>query len=393
MKRAALALLSLGAAHATLPAAAAPPPRPTQAFDWCSDVVVRPDERFAGEGSDCTRVWRDEEIASGAGVVLIGSYNDVSDSHFAHPGNSACGWPTSHADNARYVAKLRALRGSRPPLRIVHMTRFDLVADSLAALPGFQSDFLLTTDRPWSDVLAFFANDPSPACGAEGCRWSDAFGAWEDRGKGTWLSDRIDAAGAPGRYRSAVYYLVRGAQVERHFWPLAALADLRNPAYRAWRVGEARRSLEQGGYDAVSLNHKFHQYFEPHWIGSAALPDAAAVRANGDDTFFSAPPRGYGLREFMQGYIALAADLKAAGVPYAIVDMPEWPWVLGADDPRVGNPAITRGLREAIRGARIVLLERHPRSDQAGFDAFVGELERAGVQISWIESSCGFSRR
>jgi len=380
-----LILLALGATTAV----AESPPRPARAYDWCSEVVVRPDERFTETGSSCAPVWRDEEIASGAGVVLMGSYDDVSDARFAHPANSKCGWPTSHADNARYVAKLRALRGSAPPLRFVHMHRFDVVADSLAALPGFRADFLLTTDRPWSDVMAFFASDRSPACGAEGCRWSDAYGAWEDRGKGTWLRDRIDAAGTPGRSKSAVYYLVRGAQVQQHFWPTAVLADLRNPAYRAWRVGEARRAYDQGGYDAIALNQKFHQHFEPHWIGSAAIPDAAAVRAQGDDTFWSAPPRGYGLSEYMQGWIALAADLQAAGIPYAIIDLPQWPWLFSAGSPRAPDPAITRGLHEAIRGARIVLLERHPRTDQAGFDALVAELQRSGVQIAWIESLCG----
>ncbi len=173
------------------PASAKAPPPPARAYDWCSEVVVRPDGRYREDGSSCAPVWRDEEIASGAGIVLMGSYDDVSDPHFAHPANSSCGWPTSHGDNARYVTKLRKLRGDGPPLRIVHMHRFDVVPDSLASLPGFRAEFLLPTDRPWSEVEAFFANDRAPVCGAEGCRWSHAYGAWEDRGKGTWLRDAI----------------------------------------------------------------------------------------------------------------------------------------------------------------------------------------------------------
>ncbi len=390
MKRGLVWIGVLLAALGAMAAAAQSPTRPARVYDWCSEVVVRPDSRFRETGSSCAPVWPDDEIASGAGIVLLGSHDDVSDRRFAHEGNSRCGWPTSHADNARYIAKLRAMRGSLPPLRFVHMHRFDVVADSLTALPGFRADFLLTTDRPWSDVLAFFANDHAAACGAEGCRWSDAYGAWETRGKGTWLRDRIDAAGLPGRYQSAVYYLVRGAQVERHFWPTAALADLRNPAYRAWRVAEARRAYDQGGYDAIALNQKFHQYYEPHWIGSAAIPDAEALRAHGDDTYWTAPPRGYGLSEYMRGWIALAADLQAAGIPYALIDLPEWPWLFSAGDPRAPDPAITRGLHEAIRGARIVLLEPRARTDQPGYDAFIAELQRAGVRIAWVEARCGY---
>lgn len=392
MRRGALRIVSLAAMLIAPLALAAPPPRPTQMFDWCSEVVVRPDQRFQPNGDHCAPEWSDAAIAGGAGVVLLGSYDDVSDMRFAHEANSPCGWPTSHAANGRYVTKLRAMRGTLPPLRVIHMNRFDIVSDSLAALPGFRADFLVSTDRPWSEVTDFLAKDRSPICGSDGCRWTDNWGGVEGSGKGT-LRDRIDAVGGKGRADSAIYYLVRPAQVQRFYWPLAAMADLRNSNYRAWRIGEARRAIEQGGYDAVALNHKFHQFYEPHWIASAAAPDAAALRAHGDDTLWTAPPRGYGFLDYLQGWLALATDLREAGVPYAIIDMPGWPWLLRPGDPRLPDPDLARRIREAIRGARIVLLERRASTDPAGLDAFAAELQSAGVQVVWVEAECGLQRR
>jgi len=121
---------------------------------------------------------------------------------------------------------------------------------------------------------------------------------------------------------------VRANQVRDRFWPTAAIADLRNPAYRAWRVALARRSIKIGGYDAVLLNEKFHMYREPYWIGSERAPDVAALREAGDDTLWSAPPNGYGHAEYLEGWLALARDLRAAGVPYALLGVPAGPWVL-----------------------------------------------------------------
>ncbi len=359
------------------------PAPPVPAYDWCSDVVVRPDQRFHPGG--CDPIWSPESIARGAGVVMMGDYDDVSDARFAHT-DSQCTGPSTHADNARYVAKLRAPRPGSRALRVVHMSRFDLVADSIAALPGFRAEFLAVTDRPWNEVLGFFAADRSPLCGAEGCRWSDAFGGWEDRGKGSWLRDRIDAAGGDRRHESAVYYVVRGGQAQRIFWPVAAIADLRNPAYRAFRVAEAKRALAQGGYDAINLNQKFFQYRERHWIGTAQVPDAAALRARNDDSLFTGPPRGYRLDEYVQGWIALAADLRAAGVPYSVVEMPEWPQLMG---PGNANRKQAKALRDVMEGAEIVLLQRKGPRAADGLEAFGAELAAAGVDVRWVDLNCG----
>lgn len=373
-------------------AASAAPIEPARQFDWCSEVVVRPDQRRRSDGSGCIIEWPDDAIAAGAGVVLLGDWADTSEPVFVRP-PGACAERQTHADNGRYVARLRALRAKRggPPLFFVHMHRFELVGDTQAALPGFQADFLLSTDRPWSEVTEFFAKDRSPLCGKEGCRWSDAFGGWEDRGRGTWLRDSIDESGGPRRHESVVYYLVRAAQVQRLFWPTAAIADLRNPAYRAWRVAEAKRALALGGYDAILLNQKFHQYQgEAQWIGGPQARDVAALRKNGDDTLWSAPPRGYGYPEYVQGYAALAADLRAAGVPYQF-EMRAWPWLVReADDPTTPDRDEAQMIRGAALGARIALLDAGRGVDHAGFLNFADELRRAGVRVVIIRPECGF---
>lgn len=382
----ALPLLLLGA---VAPASAAPPAK--RVYDWCSDVVVRPDQRRRAAGAGCVAEWPDEAIADAAGLVLLGDGPDTVDPVFVHP-VGPCGAPQTHADNARFVERLRALRARRggSPLRFVHMHRFELVADTQAAQPGFDAAFLLSTDRPWPEVTAFFAKDRSPQCGRRGeCRWSDAFGGWEDRGRGTRLRDWIDRNGGPGRHQSVVYYLVRAAQVERLFWPTAAIADLRNPAYRAWRVAAAKRAIAVGGYDAVLLNQKFHQYQDgPHWIGGPKAPDAEALRRIGDDTLWTAPPRGYGYPEYVEGYAALAADLRAAGVPYAF-EMRTWPWLeRDADDPSTPRDE-AKLIREAARGARIALLDPGRGLSQRGFEAFADELRRAGVEVVITRFDCG----
>lgn len=388
----------IGAAVALFPLACRadpPPPPPGAIYDWCSSVVLRPDERRREEGARCVAAWTDAEIAAGAELVLLGSYADVERENAATSPTSRCVVPETHRARGRYVADLRARRAEvgGPPLRFVHMHRFDLVSAPLAAEPGFRADFLLTTDRPWREVEAFFAADRSPRCGPDGCRWSHAPGGFEDRARGAWLRDSIDAAGGPGRAESVVYYLARAAQIQNRFWPTAAIADLRNPGYRAWRVALAKRALEVGGYDAIALNQKFHMYRAPYWIGSEKARDVAALRADGDDTLWSAPPRGYGYPEYVTGWVALANDLRAAGVPYAIVDFPAWPWERErADDPSTPARDEGRSIREVAKGARIVLLERHARSDPRGLEAWAAELRAAGVEVFWMDTSCELRR-
>jgi hypothetical protein len=384
--------LALAASGPALRAAAEPPPPPppARAFDWCSGIAVRPDSRQQKVGQTCLPAWSDLEIASGADFVWIGATGDTEKPGPAtHPADS-CGWPATHRDNAAYVARLRGRRAAQggPPLRVIHLHRFDLVTDSLAAEPGFRADFLVRTKRPWNEVLAFFAADRSPACGRGGCRFTHAWGGWEDRNQGAWLADWIRRAG--GNPDEHVYYLIRAAQVTDRFSPVAALADLGNPAYRAWRVALAKRAVEVGDYDAVLLNQKFHQYAAPHWIGSPNLPDAAALRAQGDDTFWTAPPDGYDGRAYVAGWAALGRELAQAGVPYA-VDLPGWPGPTAPVGPAGGSDAATR-VRETARRARFVFLERHAWGDRPGLLAFAEDVAASGAEVVWMDTRCGFKR-
>lgn len=356
---------------------------------------MRPDGRRREVEGACVETWPDAELVAHAGVALVGSYDDVDASNAATMPVGRCEIPHTHFDRGRWISKLRADRAKvpGPPLRFVHMHRFDVVAATLAAEPGFRADFLVRTDRPWKQVLDFFAADRSPACGPDGCRFSFAPAGREDRMGGAWLSDWIDKSGGKKRHESVVYYLVRGNHVRRHFWPAAAIADLRNRDYRAWRVELAKRAVELGHYDAIDLNQKFSMYRREHWIDSAAVPDTAKLRARGAETLWTAPPKGYGYPEYVEGWAALSRDLRAAGVPYAVSGLSAWPWIRDrADDPSSPRDE-GKMIEEAVRGARLVIVERHARSDPAGLLRWAAELEAAGVQVAWIDTRCGWAKR
>jgi len=119
-------------------------------------------------------------------------------------------------------------------------------------------------------------------------------------------------------------------------------------------------------------------------------PDAAALRAVGDDTLWTAPPRDYDGAAYLAGWLALARELRAAGVPYA-VQPPAWPTTL-APLGAPGDAQTAAAMREALRGARLVLLDRGDFGDRAGLLAFAAELEAAGVEVVWVDTRCGFKR-
>jgi hypothetical protein len=256
--------------------------------------------------------------------------------------------------------------------------------------PGFSGRFLLPTARPWSEVLRFFEEDRSPDCVAGGCRFAEPDPSSRN-GDPVGLAPlvaRIDETAGKGTSRSVVYYLQRGSAGNKIFRATNALANLDDPAFRAWRVAEARRMLERGGYDAVMLNHKLHQYrSEGHWLGGPAAPDVTALNRLGD-TLWTAPPSGYGYPEYVAGWHALASDLRAGGVPYGVI-LSVAPWrrrtLPGSDSASDENALI----REVARGARVVLLDGRVGKRGALFVAVQRELEAAGARVVPIDSSCG----
>jgi hypothetical protein len=348
---------------------------------------VRPDQARQ-RGDRCERKWSDEEIATGrAEVVLLGGFYDVTEPRFLHP-RGLCGPPERHADIGRWVRDIRARRAANggPRMWFVHQVRFDLVADTQAALPGFDADFLLRADRPWESVLAFFTKDRSPGCPAKGCRWSDSLYAHEGKESGPRLRDSIDKSGGPGRYRTAIYNTARPSAQENVFYPVAALADRNNPAYRAWRIAEAKRSIAAGDYDAVTLNQKFSNYLS--WmpvLGDEKARDVAEARRS--DATWTARPR-HGFAEEAAGWVALGRELRAAGVPYAITDFPSYPIFERWDDPKTPEPE-WRAIREVVLGAELMLLGRGAWTPEARYEAFAAELRAAGVHVVPVDVRCG----
>lgn len=380
-RRRAIALLSLG----MLLALATPAAAGLRDVDWCAPIVVRPDQRKQ-EGTTCRQRVSDAQIAVNADIVLLGSHEDMARQRISRP-RGLCEAPDEHRAIRRNIAELRRLAGPRR-IAFVHLHRFDLLADNQMAARGFEADFLLRTERPWQQVLDFFAKDTSPACQPGGCRWSDArFG--NERAPERRLRDWIDAAGGRNAFQHVVYYMLRPSQSDRVYSPLAVLADTRNPRYRAWRVAEAKRAFEEGGYDAISLNQKFHQLQAEGgaWIGSPRGRDVAAIRSV-EAVNWTAPPAGYGFPDALQDWISFATELRAAGVPYAVTDFSPFPWFMDWDDPRTPEPEWPK-LREAMRRAKIVLIDQGSMTKPAELDAFVADLRAHGVQVMPVRVSCG----
>lgn len=357
-------------------------------YDYCSSIVVRPDQRYKNPAT-CTETFSDEEIGSGADAVWMGDFTDVSNPLISAPPRTCYPQP-SHVANAAYVQRLKNVRASRglPPLEIVHMHRFDLVPAVLLAQPQFRVSHLVATNTPWSAVTGFFTNDVSPACTPSRCRWSDSWGGVETRDPGLRMRDFIDRQADAGAYGRVVYYLARpdGSSL---YWPTSTLGDLRNPDYRAWRVAEAREALRVGGYTTIDLNHKLHQYRSGlHWIGSGSFRTVEAVKSYGD-TLWSAPAIGYGYQQYTQALVALASDLRAAGVPYSfMIALRAWKSESYDDLSTPVNEAEL--IRTIMKGAKVVYLDRPFASTPPGMleEATAG-LAQYGVRSVAIDQSCG----
>lgn len=356
-------------------------------LDWCAPVAVRPDQ-YLRDAAACTPSFSDAELGASADVVLLGEFTDVASPTVAAP-SRACTQSPSHAANAPYVQRLRAAARGRP-LAVVHMHRFELVPYTLADQPGFSSAHLLAATQSWAQVTGFFSNDRSGACGASGCRLIDSWKGLEGKDAGQRLRDFIDRSGGSGAYQRVVYYLARpdGTDV---FYPTAALANLSNPAYRAWRVREAGASMGVGGYDAIDLNHKLHQYQAPHWIGTSGVRDVATLESRGD-TFWTAQPVGYGYSTYVQGWHALAQEMRQAGVPYSVtIALRAWGGD-SFDDKSTTSLNEADLVRDVLRNARIVLLDR-PRATTAASleEKAVADLTASGVRVVLVDQTCGLA--
>lgn len=367
-------------AAAGAPATRAAEPRN---LDWCARVAVRPMRRMQ-PGRGCNPALAPRDVAARADLVLLGSTYDVGADE--NPKRNSCGGPFSHENNRDFIAEVRGLRRSARPIRFVHMSRFELVDARQAALPGFDPQFLLRRAAGTRDPAQFFSADRSPQCQGKRCRWD--FRRWETKSSVMSLKDPIDRPHA-GNSRDIVYYLTRPGKDDTVFGPLAALADLRDRDYRAWRVDLAKHAIELGQYDALMLNHKFDQYFLPgFWLGSDRYPTVKAY-VESKDSVWSAAPQDYGYAEYVAGWHAMAADLRRAGVPFAVQLTPN-PWLRKADDP--ASPQDERQLiLAAVQSASIVILDvanTYGRSPDE-WEALVGAK---GAKVVRVDSRCGFER-
>lgn len=352
-------------------------------LDWCARVAVRPMRRMQ-PGKGCKPYMAPRDVAAEADLVLLGSSLDVGAEE--NPKRNSCGGPFSHENNRAFITEVRDLRRSAQPIRFFHMSRFELVTARQAALPGFDPQFLVQRAVGTRDPAQFFAADRSPQCQGKRCGWD--FGRWETRSSEISLKDLIDRRDA-GNSRNAVYYLPRAGSDDRIFGPFAALADLRDRAYRAWRVDLAKRAIELGEYDAVILNHKFDHYFLPgFWLESDRYPTATAY-VESKDSVWSAAPQDYGYAEYVAGWHALAADLRRAGVPFAVALTPH-PWLSEADD-RASSQDERALILQAVQSASTVILDvatTYGRSPDE-WKALVGAK---GAKVVRVDSRCGFER-
>jgi hypothetical protein len=378
----------LGSPAASAPEAVASPRGGTfRGIERCAPVWWQP-LRDLVDPRTCEPKQGPATLAAAGGVFLLGSTTDVSEQRTPIPKPTRCG-PKGHGSNGKFVAEVRGARSpDSPPIAFVHLHRFDLVPISFAALPGFQASFLVRAKTPWSRLLDFFARDESPLCRGGRCSWSDFHYGDPDQHRGPRLRDLIDASGGPGAHERVVYYLTRSKPGKRVHWPDAALGDLRNPAYRAWRVEEARRALEVGGYDAVMLNEKFAQYRERsgHWLGGAARDVEELNRV--PRTLWSAAPDGYGYSEYASGWAALGRDLRAAGVPYAVrMSASAW-WGKGLDDR--ATQAVDEGalVRETVQGASLFLVSKWGTPEErAALEGIDRELHARGAGLVLISQA------
>lgn len=384
---------ALHAVIALLCLTAGTPARAVERLDFCAPVAIRPDQRWWST-SPCEPWWKPDTLAARADFVFDGFPVPAT---LALPADRvSCFGDQIHANSKAFHDDLRARAAALGrTLEIVHYARFDLVTRQYAALAGFDADFLVSSEQSLDETAGFFTRDLSAPCVC-GCTFS------EDPGPGgappgTRLSDYVDASGGPGTYEGKVQYTIRpGASgavdgSPRRFFASAAIADLRDPVYRAWRVADARAVLSAGGFDYVELNHKFPMYAPtnpPYWWGGPRATDVAAYLVT-DDTLWSGKPLGYGYSEYVQGWWAMAEDLRAGEVPFTVTLAATY-WRAGAnDDPSTPLLDESERIRAGARLADVVFVDRIG-SSQADVDAALADLAaRSLARVVVLDSGCG----
>ncbi len=297
-----LALLASGVAHAQAVVG-------TPQMDWCSPIVVRPDERWDSSLS-CSgrrRSWTDAEVARHASVVyLLGGVGNAfavgTDEPQAETGATCLGggafgvlgFPTREW-YLEYVRRIVALRpAGMAPIKWVVAHRWDLVTSKQlgSRLDSFDPAWFWRTDpadaTPRTTLEAFWNADDSTPCGgaSTNCYWDDRqlqYGVAELPGGapacGTDATKRCmrelvnlaageDAASGTA-HEDAIYYveLQRDSASQSRGWATGVVGRQDLAGYRAWHLVLAEEAVDYietaagVGNVWVDLNHKFHFWF------------------------------------------------------------------------------------------------------------------------------------
>ena len=359
---------------------------------YCAPYFDQPDATYIAD--NCNVPASPVSIVSGT-YFTVGSAFEATAPDMVWENVTLC------RSNGETTASTAAYRRTVTGGTAIHAARFDLVPAPLMSTDGFDPDFLLTTTTPWANVTGFFTGDSSAACsGVPGtCTWSDNFGA---NGAAPFsspyrLRDLIDAAG--GDYRTNVYYLPKDPITA--YYPSAALADLTNADYRAWRVAEAQRGIAAGAYDMVMLNHKLCQWHfdNQNWLGgdlgtfcgeSGALITTVSLLHAAGSQLWSAQPTGHGYTDWVQGWHAMAQDLAAASVPFAVyISTQVLTRIDKYDDPAtagVNEAALIRDVAENY--ADLVILDREGGNRRHSLKVENG-LRALGVNVLVVDEACG----
>lgn len=366
-----------------------------QSEAYCGGYFDQPDI-VVGSGS-CSDLPSPPSLVATASAFTMGDAYEASAPTITWDG---LGVSPCHDDQtpSGSVAFRAAVGGSRA----IAATRFDLIAVPLASQAGFQHEFILETATPWASVTDFFDLDASADCSG-GCSWSDNYDGRTELGFGSpyRLRDLIDADG--GDYRTKAYYISKST-TETDYGPLAGLADLTNAAYRAWRVADAQALLATGAYEYVTLSHKFCQYRfgQENWLNGTLASNCGETAGVVDDVtklhdagshMWTAEPTDYGWSEYVQGWAAMADDLKAAGVPFVVhLNASYWLSPSTYDDPAtVGINEATLITDTAEDDASIVVMDHDTGDGKArGVSLRVKRmLEAAGREVLVVDLRCG----
>lgn len=371
------------------------------------DYIQRPEESCCSTTANCASTpspantykrWLRQDVAAKGpdAIVEIGAVETTSidTSTVIPPNTSSCfglsvsGNELSGANLALYVddvtTRATAL-GQQPPkffkqIRPENITREHMVALD-GSISGALKHWMLRTDRSWSTVTTFLSGGGTSggcpdggSCCATFCRVpTNGYGYWGPDCATTYppgTDGGCDDSASEGQYsfqtllqnkennlwQNAVYSMFfRGGTPQASYYPVAVLADMSHPDYRAWRIAYERENMAREGTSGISVTPKDHFYWDfipnpsggwgrqYHWIdmgdgtgghkisGTSTVDTLTeAVQTTGFDDGYSGKPeiRGTGSRcadtatgcdyawpEYAYGMAKFFEEAKAAGLP------------------------------------------------------------------------------